>query len=91
VKRGKTKSSHNFIASLRAARLRKRAQAGRCEGRKPYGHREGEQQILERMRELRVEGLAYGAIADRMNREKFPTRAGVRWYAGVVWRILQRH
>jgi len=79
-----------IVVRLRAARLRKRAQTGRCEGRKPYGFREGEQQIIERMRLLRAEGLAYGIIAERMNAEGLPTRSRGRWHPQMVYQILQR-
>jgi hypothetical protein len=99
MRRRKAKFSHylssydksEVLAWLRAARERKRAETGRCEGRKPYGYREGEQQIFERMRELRTKGLAYGVIAERMNTEGIPTRTSKRWRPQVVWRILQRH
>jgi DNA invertase Pin-like site-specific DNA recombinase len=79
-----------IVVRLRAARLRKRAQTGRCEGRKPYGFREGEQRIIERMRELRADGLAYGVIAARMNAEGLPTRSRGRWHPQMVYQILQR-
>jgi DNA invertase Pin-like site-specific DNA recombinase len=79
-----------IVVRLRGARLRKRAQTGRCEGRKPYGYRDGEQQILEHMRELRAQGLAYGVIAERMNTEGVPTRTRGRWHPQMVHRILQR-
>jgi DNA invertase Pin-like site-specific DNA recombinase len=51
-----------IVAKLRGARLRKKAATGRCEGRKPYGHYEGEQPILERMRQLRAEGWPMGPL-----------------------------
>jgi hypothetical protein len=91
MEKKKTKTVHDLVVSLRAARLRKRAQAGWCEGRKPYGYREGEQVIVRRMRELRAKGLAYGVLAERMNTEGIPTRTRKRWRPQVVWRILQRH
>src|SRR5262249_60169325 len=40
--------------------------------------------------ELRAEGLSLGRIADRLNAEGYPTRAGKRWSAGLVKRILDR-
>jgi DNA invertase Pin-like site-specific DNA recombinase len=79
-----------IVARLRGARLRKRAQEGRCEGRKPYGHREGEQQTIERMRQLRAQGMAYYAIADQLNAEGVPARTDAAWATAVVWRILNR-
>jgi DNA invertase Pin-like site-specific DNA recombinase len=79
-----------IVVRLRGARLRKRAQEGYCEGRKPFGHREGEYVALERMRELRAAGLTYSAIADGLNQEAIATRTGSSWTAKVVWRILKR-
>ena len=80
-----------IVVRLRGARLRKRAQTGHCEGRKPFGYRDGEPQILERMRQLRAEGLAYGAIAEQMNAEGLPTRTRGRWHPQAVHRILKRN
>ena len=54
-------------------------------------YREGEPQILERMRQLRAEGLAYGAIAEQMNAEGSPTRTRGRWHPQAVHRILNRN
>ena len=36
-----------IVLKLRAARQRIRLQKGRCEGRKPYGTRDGEREVLE--------------------------------------------
>ena len=79
-----------IVARLRGARLRKKAQEGRCESRKPYGHRDGEQQILARMPQLRAEGMAYYVIADQLNAAGFSARSGGQWDSKVVWRILKR-
>jgi DNA invertase Pin-like site-specific DNA recombinase len=79
-----------IVARLRGARLRKKAQTGRCEGRKPYGFREGEQQVLERMRQLRAAGMPYYVIADQLNQEGVPARTSAPWAPAVVWRILER-
>jgi len=67
-----------------------KAKTGRCEGRKPYGAYPGEQTTIERMMVLRAEGLAYDAIADRLNAEGIRTRtAGKRWFGMAVSRILK--
>ena len=79
-----------IVARLRGARLRKRAQEGRCEGRKAFGHRDGESLAVERMRQLRTAGTAYYAIADQLNAEGVATRTGAPWATAVVWRILNR-
>ena len=79
-----------IVAKLRGARLRKKAATGRCEGRKPFGHYEGEQPVLERMRQLRAEGMAYYAIADRLNADGVAARTSAPWRSAVAWRILTR-
>ena len=78
-----------IVLKLRAARTRKRAETGRCEGRKPFGGREGEQHIIERMARLRKSGMSIRAVAAKLNREGVPTRAGGPWRDAVVGRILK--
>ena len=41
-----------IVIKLRGARGRAKVRKGRCEGRKPYGAKEGEVVWLERMRQL---------------------------------------
>lgn len=77
-----------IVAKLRGARERQRAKTGRCEGRKPYGFREGEQAVIERMDELAKQGLNYTHIAERLNDEGFHTRSGKHWFPATVRRIL---
>jgi DNA invertase Pin-like site-specific DNA recombinase len=77
-----------IVLKLSGARARKRAQEGRCEGRKPYGYYEGEQVVLDRMKALRTSGMAYDKIAEALNSEGICPRSGEKWYAGVVHRIL---
>lgn len=79
---------NQIVLKLRGARMRKRAAEGRCEGRKPFGRDSGEQATIERMQELRREGLAFDRIAERLNAEGVPTRTGKRWHGVVVNRIL---
>jgi len=63
-----------FVAKLRSARQRKKSRTGTCEGAKPFGFYEGEIVVLDRMRQLRVEGLGYDSIAARLNEEGVSTR-----------------
>lgn len=77
-----------IVLKLRGARLRKKAQSGRCEGRKPYGFYEGEEEALQRLKALREEGLGFDRIAARLNAEGVPTRTGKPWHGVVVNRIL---
>jgi DNA invertase Pin-like site-specific DNA recombinase len=78
------------VSKLRGARERIRARGARCEGQRPWGHYDGEKAILERMRELRSQGLTYRSIAEQMNVEGLPTRSRGRWHAMAVHRILKR-
>ena len=77
-----------IVAKLRGARMRKRAQEGRCEGRKPFGYYEGEADALARIRALRNEGLGFDRIAAKLNAEGVPTRTGKPWHGIVLNRIL---
>lgn len=79
-----------IVAKLRGARERVKSKAGRCEGRKPYGYFDGEPETLQRIRELRTDGLGYDRIAERLNAEGFRGRSGGRWHGLVVNRILTR-
>jgi DNA invertase Pin-like site-specific DNA recombinase len=78
-----------IVIKLRAARTRMKAQEGRCEGRKPFGHYEGEQAAIERMQALAATGMSIRAIAAKLNAEGVPTRTGGQWRDAVVGRILK--
>jgi DNA invertase Pin-like site-specific DNA recombinase len=77
-----------IVSKLRAARQRMRAKTGRCEGRKPFGAREGEQETIARMKEFEKEKLNYTQIADALNAEGLPTRTGSKWFPTTVSRTL---
>jgi DNA invertase Pin-like site-specific DNA recombinase len=77
-----------IVLKLRGARQRMRAKMGRCEGRKPYGTRPGEEQVVKRMRELRAKGCSLAKITDTINLESKP-RTGRKFYAANVGRILK--
>jgi site-specific DNA recombinase len=79
-----------IVAKLRGARMRKKATEGRCEGRKPYGHFEGEGAVIERMKALRAEGLGFDRIAAAMNAEGIATRTRGRWHGVMINRILSK-
>jgi len=79
-----------IVVKLRAARQRKKARTGRCEGRKPFGHYPGEQAVVERMRALRGAGLAYDKVAAQLTKEGLRTRKGTPWHPYAVNRILSR-
>lgn len=77
-----------IVAKLRAARQRMKAKTGRCERRKPYGETEAERAGIERMRQMRVSGMSYRAIADALTAEGVPARLAQRWHTTQVQRIL---
>ena len=79
-----------IVIRLRGARLRKKAQTGRCEGRKPYGFYEGESVVIERMQQLRSQGLSYDSIAAQLNTDNVSPRKGPRWSGWTVNQILSR-
>ena len=78
-----------IVQKLRGARQRIRAKEGRCEGRKPFGSRPGEPDVIRRMQALRQEGLAVDKIADTLNFQAVKPRKGERWHATSVYRILK--
>jgi site-specific DNA recombinase len=83
-----------LVSKLRRAREAKKAQTGRCEGRKPYGERKGEAEIIKLMRSLRRKRkgkrLSFARIAEELNTRHVPTRTGARWHTTTVKNILQR-
>lgn len=78
-----------IVAKLRAARIRAKAKTGRCEGRKPFGFREGEPDTLARMRKLAAQGMNYTQIAETLNKAGVKTRYGSAWFPATVSRILR--
>ena len=76
----------SIVFKLRAARQRKKAAPGRCEGRMPYGFREGEQAIIDRIKAERLQGRNYEQIARDLNSEGVKPRTG-KWYPGNVRKI----
>ena len=80
-----------IVLKLRAARQRAKAKTGRCEGRKPYGFHNGEQEILKRIITLHDTGKNYEAIAHTLNSKGIKTRSEGLWYPATVRRILLKH
>jgi DNA invertase Pin-like site-specific DNA recombinase len=80
----------SLVAKLRGARVRMKAKTGACEGRKPYGSRPGEAEVISRILELRRAGTAMDTIADTLNTEGVKSRSGGKWYGSAVRNILMR-
>jgi DNA invertase Pin-like site-specific DNA recombinase len=83
-----------LVAKLRRAREAKKAEAGKCEGRKAFGQKQGEAQVVELMRSLRRKRngrrLSFAKIARELNRRSVSTRTGAQWHTTTVRNILSR-
>jgi DNA invertase Pin-like site-specific DNA recombinase len=84
-----------LVHKLRAARVRQRRTKGKCEGRKQYGFRDGEAQIVERILLMRRkprggERLSFAAIADELNLDGVVTRYGKPWNPATIRSICER-
>ena len=82
----------------RMALARKRECGGKTGGHVPFGFDavEGnlipnpeEQELLNRIRELRADGMSYQAIADRLNVDGILTKKGGQWDRVRVFKIMQ--
>ncbi|MFZ3332763.1 MAG: recombinase family protein [Candidatus Acidiferrales bacterium] len=78
-----------IVLKTRAARERIRATGARCEGRKPYGTRDGEQAVIARIREMHAAGSNYEQIAKQLNAEGIASRKG-SWFGSTVRRIVRK-
>jgi DNA invertase Pin-like site-specific DNA recombinase len=79
-----------LVAKLKAARRRTKAKTGRCEGRKPYGDRPGESEVIARAKALRASGLSWDATAQHLNATGIATRYGQPWYGSTISKIVRR-
>ena len=71
-----------IVAKLRGARQRMKVKEGYCEGRKPFGHHEGEAAVLARMKLLRTSGLGF----DKSPRRSIVTASNhVLVTGGTAW------
>ena len=78
-----------IVQKLRGARQRARATRNDYrEGRKPFGSRPGEREIIVGIQQMRSEGQAYDTIAEHLNARNIQARAG-RWYPTSVSRVLK--
>lgn len=79
-----------IVLKLRAARERQRANGERCEGRKPYGEKEGERPILDLIWHLRRQGFTASRITKELNERGSVSRYGDRWHPNTISKILSR-
>ena len=60
----------------------------RC-GRKPFGFFPGETAVIQRIMELRAQGLGFDKLADQLSDEMVRSRSGKPWHGRVVNRIVR--
>jgi DNA invertase Pin-like site-specific DNA recombinase len=77
-----------IVLKLRAARQRVKAKDGRCEGRKPFGTREGEPELIARIKSLHASGSNYEQIARTLNAEGIKAQSGGQWYPANIRRTI---
>lgn len=80
----------SVVAKLRVARNRRRAETGRCEGRKPYGAGVGEDLVVGLIGTLRYCGMTSREIAAELDARGIPSRSGGKWSHSVVARVVAR-
>ena len=80
-----------IVLKLRGARQRMKARTGRCEGMKAFGEARTERKAVNRLLELRAQGLAVNKVADALNAEGYKPKYGVKWYGSSVSNVLKRH
>jgi DNA invertase Pin-like site-specific DNA recombinase len=79
-----------LVAKLKGARRRVKAKTGRCEGRKPYGDRPGEAEVIARAKAYRASGLSWDATAQQLNAAGAATRYGQLWFGSTISKIVRR-
>lgn len=80
-----------IVAKLRKARERKKALTGRCEGKKPFGTRPGEELVWATILSYSLHGLDPKQIAAKLNADGCKTRHNKRWHSATIWKMLDRH
>jgi DNA invertase Pin-like site-specific DNA recombinase len=83
----------SIVLKLKAARVRTRREKGRCEGRKPFGERDGEAATMDLIRSLRRKPkggsrMSFAAIAEKLNQDGIRSRTGKPWHPEVIRRLL---
>jgi DNA invertase Pin-like site-specific DNA recombinase len=82
------------VRKLRKAREAKRAETGRCEGKKPYGEHDGEREVLARVHRLRRKArlgprMPLSQVAERLNAEGYTNRSGQPWTPANLRKVLR--
>lgn len=81
-----------IVKKLKAARDRKRAKDGKCEGAKAFTESDQGKATTARLFELRESGLTWQQVADALNAAGYTTKSGKPWKlvnAQQVWRLYR--
>jgi site-specific DNA recombinase len=78
------------VLKLRGARQRIKAETGRCEGEKPYGHYPDEKPIMELILRLAKEGESVSEIVRELNELGLRPRRAPQWRHFGIVKILDR-
>jgi DNA invertase Pin-like site-specific DNA recombinase len=81
-----------IVQKLASARKRIKKAKGRCEGDLPYGYKEGEDILIQRIREMKKEKrrISQLEICRKLTEEGFRTRKGTAFSQPQISRILKR-
>jgi DNA invertase Pin-like site-specific DNA recombinase len=77
-----------IVNRMKAGADRARAQGRKWGGRKPYGSRPGESNIIRQIRDLDIQGMSLTAIATRLNDSGCTSRSGKKWFPQQISRVL---
>ena len=80
----------SIAIKLRTARVNKRKLTGKCEGRKFYGEKPGEEIGLAIIKEAKTKKKSLSQIAHALNEAGIPTRLGNTWCRSSISKILSR-
>lgn len=78
------------VLKLKGARDRIRAEKGKCDGRKAFGEKPGEEKALRAIRVWGDNGLTSQSIAKNLDAAGWKTRSGKPWRRSVVAKIIAR-
>ena len=85
-----------LVKKLRKAREGIRESEGRCEGVKPYGTLEGEQEVVDIIKSLHrkpkgKKRMSYQKIASELNNRNIKPRNADKWKAMTIYNIINRN
>ena len=79
-----------LVLKLKGARDRIRTRDGKCDGRRAFGEKDGEEPILKQMHILKGLGMSPKSIAAKLNKDCIFSRYNKPWRASTISKILAR-